>query len=246
MNLRSEWYRQELKTGKEPIVHRSLEEENFFYQAVSSGDMDVVKKNCMKNTFINPEGMGILSTNPLTNIKYHFVVTVAMITRCCVNAGMELEQAYQLSDFYILKMDNCNSIKDVNQLHKTMAIDYTEKMLFLKKSSAISKSITLCIDYIYSHINSRITIEELAEYVSLSPSYLSRLFKKELGTSISEYITKRKIEKAQNLLRYSDSSIIDIANYLSFSSQSHFIQVFKNTVGLTPKKYRDYFYRISW
>lgn len=246
MNLRKEWYRQELNPEEEPIIHRPLEEEYYFYRAVSSGDIDVVQKNCMKNDFINPEGAGILSTNPLTNIRYHFVVTVAMITRCCVNAGMELEQAYQLSDFYILKMDNCNSIEAINQLHKKMAIDYTEKMLFLKKSSVISKSITLCIDYIYSHINSRITIEDLAEYVSLSPSYLSRLFKKELGVSVSEYIIKKKIEKAQNLLRYSDNSIIDIANYLSFSSQSHFIQVFKNTVGLTPKKYRDYFYRSSW
>ncbi len=246
MNLRNEWYRKELKTGEESIVHRPLEEEYSFYRAVSSGDMDAVQKNCKKDAFINPDGVGILSTNPLTNIRYHFVVTVAIITRFCVDAGMELEQAYQLSDFYILKMDSCNSIDAINKLHKTMAIDYTEKMLFLKKSFVISKSITLCIDYIYSHINSRITIEELAEYVNLSPSYLSRLFKKELGVSVSEYIIKRKVEKAQNLLRYSDSSIIDIANYLSFSSQSHFIQVFKNTVGLTPKKYRDFFYRISW
>ena len=246
MNLRNEWYQQELKPSEEPIIHRPLEEEYFFYRAVSSGDMDVVQKNCMKNNFLNPNGVGILSTSPLTNIRYHFIVTGAMITRFCVEAGMELEQAYQLSDFYILKMDTCNSIDAINKLHKTMAIDFTEKMLFLKKSSVISKSITLCIDYIYSHINSRITIEELAEYVSLSTSYLSRLFKKELGVSVSEYIVKRKIEKAQNLLRYSDNSIIDIANYLSFSSQSHFIQVFKNTVGLTPKKYRDYFYRASW
>lgn len=246
MNLRNEWYRKELKTGEESIVHRPLEEEYSFYRAVSSGDMDAVQKNCKKDAFINPDGVGVLSTNPLTNIKYHFVVTVAIITRFCVDAGMEMEQAYQLSDFYILKMDSCNSIDAINKLHKTMAIDYTEKMLFLKKSFVISKSITLCIDYIYSHINSRVTIEELAEYVNLSPSYLSRLFKKELGVSVSEYIIKRKVEKAQNLLRYSDSSIIDIANYLSFSSQSHFIQVFKNTVGLTPKKYRDFFYRISW
>ena len=245
MSLRNEWYRQELKTGEESIVHRPLEEEYSFYRSVSSGDMEAVQKNCTKEAFINPDGAGILSTNPLTNIRYHFVVTVAMITRFCVEAGMELEQAYQLSDFYILKMDNCNSIDVISKLHKSMAIDYTEKMLFLKKSSVISKSITLCIDYIYSHINSRITIEELAEHVCLSPSYLSRLFKKELGVPVSEYIIKKKIEKAQNLLRYSDSSIIDIANYLSFSSQSHFIQVFKNTVGLTPKKYRDHFYRTS-
>ena len=246
MGYQDEWLLLEAEDDIDEVEHRQPTEEFLFYQAVTNGDVEAVRKNCKQERFLDSDGVGVLSRNPVTNLKYHFVITTAMITRLCKQKGMELEQAYQLSDFYILKMDNCNSIDVISKLHKSMAIDYTEKMLFLKKSSVISKSITLCIDYIYSHINSRITIEELAEHVCLSPSYLSRLFKKELGVPVSEYIIKKKIEKAQNLLRYSDSSIIDIANYLSFSSQSHFIQVFKNTVGLTPKKYRDHFYRTSW
>lgn len=246
MNLRNEWYQEELQKNEESLSHRPLEEEYSFYQAVSSGDMDFVQKNCRENAFTNPDGMGILSTNPLTNIKYHFVVTVAMITRRCVEAGMELEQAFRLSDFYILKMDACTSIEAISKLHKQMAIDYTRKMLLVKKSAILSKPIILCMDYIYSHINHRITVEGLAEYAGLSPSYLSRLFKKELDISVSDYICEMKIEKAQHLLKYSDYSLIEIANYLAFSSQSHFIQTFKKLVGLTPKKYRDHYYRTSW
>ncbi len=245
MNIREEWFQSELSKEDDP-PHRSLEEEYSYYEAVSSGNIDYVQENCKRNTFINPEGMGILSTNPLTNIKYHFVVTAAMITRRCVEAGMELEQAYRLSDFYILKMDSCNSIQSISQLHKDMSLDFTGKMLLLKKNAAISKPIILCMDFIYNHISSRITIKELANYTDLSPSYLSRLFKKELGISISDYISEKKIEKAQNLLKYSDFTFIEIANYLAFSSQSHFIQTFKKAVGLTPKKYRDQHYRASW
>lgn len=246
MNLRNEWFQSELQKSEESIPHRPLEEEYTFYQAVSSGDMDFVQKNCRENTFTNPEGMGILSANPLTNIKYHFVVTVAMITRRCVEAGMELEQAFRLSDFYILKMDAYSSIEDISKLHKQMVLDYTRKMLLVKKSNALSKPIVLCMDYIYSHINQRITVEELAEYADLSPSYLSRLFKKELNISVSDYICEMKIEKAQHLLKYSDYSLVEIANYLAFSSQSHFIQTFKKLIGVTPKKYRDHYYRTSW
>lgn len=246
MNLRSEWYQQELEKSEESLAHRPLEEEYSFYQAVSSGDMKFVQENCDIHAFTNPEGMGILSTNPLRNIKYHFIVTVAMITRRCVESGMELEQAYRLSDFYILKMDSCSTVEEISQLHSEMSLDYTGKMLLLKKSNVISKSVILCMDYIYNHINSRITIDELADYTELSPSYLSRLFKKELGISISDYICQKKIEKAENLLKYSDYSLVEIANYLAFSSQSHFIQTFKKAVGLTPKKYRDYHYRTSW
>ncbi len=246
MNLQKEWYQQELKNIEESVTHRPLEEEFLFYQAVSSGDMNFVQKNCIENTFTEPDGMGVLSKNPITNIKYHFVVTVAMIVRHCVEAGMELEQAYRLSDFYILKMDTCSSIDAISRLHHNMVLDFTGRMLLLKKSSVISKSIILCMDYIYNHLNSPLTVPELAEYTNLSPSYLSRLFKKELGISISDYVREKKIEKAENLLKYSDYSFIEIANYLAFSSQSHFIQTFKKTVGLTPKKYRDKYYRTSW
>ena len=48
--------------------------------------MNFVQKNCIENTFTEPDGMGVLSKNPITNIKYHFVVTVAMIVRHCVEA----------------------------------------------------------------------------------------------------------------------------------------------------------------
>ena len=246
MTIRDEWFQSELQKSEESISHRPLEEEYSFYQAVSSGDMEFVQKNCRENTFTNPDGMGILSTNALTNIKYHFVVTVAMVTRRCVEAGMELEQAFRLSDFYILKMDACTSIEAISKLHKQMALDFTRKMLLVKKANVLSKPIVLCMDYIYSHINRRITVEELAEHADLSPSYLSRLFKKELNTSISEYVCEMKIEKAQHLLKYSDYSLVEIANYLAFSSQSHFIQTFKKLIGITPKKYRDHYYRTSW
>lgn len=246
MNLRKEWYEQELLKNEEAIAHRPLEEEYSFYHAVSSGDMDFVQENCKQDTFTKLEGMGILSTNDLTNLKYHFVITVAMITRQCVSAGMELEQAYRLSDFYILKMDSCTSIESVSQLHNTMALDFTGKMALVKRNSVISKPVVICINFIYSHLNTRITVQVLSEYTGLSASYLSRLFKKELGISISDYILEKKVEKSENLLKYSDYSLIDIANYLAFSSQSHFIQTFKKAVGITPNKYRNQYYHSSW
>ena len=246
MNLQREWYMKELKMSEEDNPHRPMEVEYSFYNAVSSGDMDYVRENIKEGDFKNPEGMGILSRNALTNLKYHFVVTVAMITRHCVEAGMELEQAYRLSDFYILKMDSMTTTEDIAALHDSMVLDFTGKMLLIKKQSIISKSITMCIEYVYNHIHDRITIEDLAAYTDLSPSYLSRLFKKELGISVSDYIREKKIDKAQNLLKYSDFTPVEIANYLSFSTQSHFIQAFEKMVGMTPKKYRDRYYRTSW
>ena len=137
-------------------------------------------------------------------------------------------------------------MKEISELHDVMALDFTGKMRLLQKNAALSKPIAQCIDYIYAHISSRITVDELAEYTGLSPSYLSRLFKQNLGVSISDYIREKKIEKAQNLLRFSDFSYVEIANYLSFSSQSHFIQTFEHYIGMTPKQYRNSKYKSTW
>lgn len=246
MGLLQDWYRKEALDSEEERTHRSQNEEIAFYQSVSSGDIDAVRQNCEQKRFTESEGVGVLSRDPVTNLKYHFVITTAFITRLCVESGMEMEQAFRLSDFYILKLDLLHTTEEIASLHDRMVLDFTGKMRLLRKNAGTSKPVTACIEYTYAHIKERITIEDLAAHTGLSASYLSRLFKEEVGISVSDYIREKKVEKAQNLLKFCDYSLIEIANYLSFSSQSHFIQIFKKLVGMTPKKYRDLYYCTTW
>ncbi len=246
MGLLQEWYIQEAIDNEEEKFHRPLSDEQLFFHAVSSGDIDFVRQNCKQKKFAETEGVGILSRDAVVNLKYHFVITAAFVTRLCVESGMELEQAFRLSDFYILKLDNVQTVQGVIDLHDRMVLDLTGKMRLLRRKPGTSKPVINCIDYIYAHIKERITIETLAEYTGLTASYLSRLFKKETGVSVSDYVREKKIEKAQHLLKFCDYSLVEIANYLSFSSQSHFIQLFKDFTGMTPKKYRDLHSSSSW
>ena len=239
MELQQEWYLRETADAEDEKRHRPMSEENAFWHAVSTGDLDVVRQNCKEKRFTATEGVGVLSRNAVTNMKYHFVITAAMITRVCEDAGMEMEQAFRLSDFYIIKLDNLHSIQAIEELHDRMVLDFTGKMRLLTKKSGTSKPVTDCIEYVYVHIQERVTVEDLAAHTGMSPSHLSRLFKKETGISISDYIREKKVEKAQELLRFCDFSLIEISNYLSFSSQSHFTQLFREFTGMTPKKYRD-------
>ena len=101
MSIIEEWYKQETIVSEEERTHRPQNEEKAFYQAVSSGDIDEVRRNCEQQRFTATDGVGILSKNAVTNLKYHFVITAAVITRLCVEKGMEMEQAFRLSDFYI-------------------------------------------------------------------------------------------------------------------------------------------------
>lgn len=246
MGYQDEWLLLEAGDDIDEIEHRPPTEEFMFYRAVMSGDVDAVRKNCEQGRFVESEGVGVLSRNPVTNLKYHFAITTAMITRLCKQNGMELEQAFRLSDFYIQKLDDIHTVEGVKILHDEMVMDYTEKMRRHFRNDTNSKHINACKEYIYSHIKERITIEDLADEFGVSASYLSRLFKKETGISVSAYIRQQKIEIAKNLLQFSGYSIIDIANRLSFSSQSHFIQQFRESVGMTPKKYRDLHYMVQW
>lgn len=246
MDISKEWYKSEFVNHESMHSHTPIEDEFKDYIAIAEGDIEYVINNRNDESFKNITGKGILSENELQNLKYHFVIAVSLITRYCVMNGLELEKAYNLSDFYILKADKCTSIPELVVLHNTMIYDFCNKMHILKKSKVLSKPVVLCMDYIYKNIHSRITIQQLAEYTNLSESYLSKIFRKEIGMPVSNYITLQKIDKAKNLLSYSDYSLSDIANYLAFSSQSHFIQVFQRHVGVTPHKYRDKHFRNNW
>lgn len=246
MGISREWYTQEVTDSEEEKFHRPLNEEQLFFHAVSSGDIDFVRENCKQNKFAETKGVGMLSHDPVTNLKYHFVITTAFVTRLCIGVGMEMEQAFRLSDFYILKLDGLHTCQAIISLHDQMVLDFTGKMRILTRSPGMSRPVTVCIDYIYAHIKERITIESLSEYTGLSVSYLSRLFKKETGVSVSDYIREKKIEKAQHLLKFCDYSLVEIANYLSFSSESHFIQLFKDFTGMTPRKYRNLYSSSDW
>ena len=97
-------------------------------------------------------------------------------------------------------------------------------------------------DYIYEHLHESITLADIAKAEGVNPSYLSKLFSKELGMGVKDYIIKAKIETSKNILRYSDFSILDISISLGYSSQSAFTSAFRKEVGMTPKKYRDMYY----
>lgn len=221
-------------------------EEMMFYRAAASGAIHLVQDNCSRGVFEDTEHMGHLSDDPVRNLKYHFVVTAAMLARFCAEGGMPVNEAFALSDHYIQKMDRSGSLAKIVLLHDQMALDFTGRMRSLKKLAASSKQVADAIDYVYTHLGERITVDELANAINISPTYLSRIFKQEVGVSVSEYIRQRKIDAAKNLLCYSRYELSDIASMLSYSSQSHFIQQFRAAVGMTPKAYRDKNFMNNW
>lgn len=223
------------------VSHLSYEREMAFFHSIGQGDIDEARR--LYKPF-NCEEMGVLSYDSLRNLKYHLIITVALITRYCIEGGMEMETAYNISDIYIRSIDKCRTEDEINMLHRELVDDYAQRMNIIRKQNRYPKVITICLDYIYDNLHKKITLEALAEKVSLSPSYLSKLFHKEVGITLSAYITKKRIEAAENMLKFSDYSCLEISDYLCFSSESHFIHIFKMHTGYTPKNYREHFFRL--
>ena len=92
MRYHDEWLKLEAEDELDEFYHRHPESEYLFYRAVANGNVEAVRENCENGKFLELDGVGILSKDPVTNLKYHFVVTAAMITRICWQNGMELEQ----------------------------------------------------------------------------------------------------------------------------------------------------------
>lgn len=115
--------------------------------------------------------------------------------------------------------------------------------LILENQSASSNEINMILNYIEMHYQEGISLEEVAEFIHLSPNYVSRLFKKEVQTTFVNYVTDRKIEHAKYLLKNTSLPVVNIAMDLSFQEHTYFSKVFKRLVGQSPTEYRNQYGR---
>lgn len=212
------------------------------YMDVQQGNVEAVRESFAKVRTNFSEGKGQLSDDPVRNIRYHLIVSVAVISRICVEGGLSHDEAYTLGDIYIRRADKCSDYEGILDIFAEMRLDYAQRMHDLRKNNVISLHIRRCIDYIYDNLHEPLTVNLLAEVVGLNRTYLSKLFAKETGSTIRSFINNARIRTAENLLKYTDHSLSEISFALGFSSQSAFISVFKKINGSTPRDFRNRYY----
>ena len=143
--------------------------------------------------------------------------------------------------------DDCNLYRDLEkndtlQEIKTWIYEVLPKMENFIKEKKESKAYHLVesvLKYIQNNYNKDISLNSMAEHVSLSTPYLSKLFKKETGENFLEYLTKTRIEKSKELLTNPKYKITSIAVEVNFGNAQNFIRIFKRYEGMTPGQYRE-------
>lgn len=209
--------------------------EKEYYGYVQRGDIDGLK-DFLGHTPKIAEGK--VAGDSLRQAKNIFISSITMITRKAIEGGLDAETAYLLSDSYIQEVEKMTDSSAITFLNATAAMDFTKRVSEAKIPSGMPLDIYKAIQYISNHVNQNISVEEVADYLGMERSTLSKKFKRELGFNISAFIMRKKLEEARSLLHYSDRTISEISEYLCFSTQSYFQNVFKKKYGMTPKEYR--------
>ncbi|MCD8301262.1 MAG: AraC family transcriptional regulator [Clostridiales bacterium] len=103
------------------------------------------------------------------------------------------------------------------------------------KSGRLGHQIQIYVD---EHLTEDLSVQSVAEYFEISSTYLSRLFKRVVGTSMRQYIIRRRIGEAQTLLLVSDLPVKKVAEQVGYDNLSHFVKMFTKNVGISPLRYR--------
>lgn len=236
--MQQEFVNKHMEQKEAQTYHDSYLWEQEFYSLIQNGNSAALK-TFFQNSHQLPANEGSMATTPLRNSKNIFIGTVTKIGMlAAIPGGLDVEQTYGLIDMYTKECERLTTIEDINVLHTRMVFDFCERMSEVQIPEGLSKEVYQCMCYIRNHTNASISISDVATEVHRSTSYISGKFQQELGINIGAYIRRCKLEKAKSLLVYSNKSLSEISNYLCFSSQSYFQNVFKKKYGMTPMKYR--------
>nr|WP_297708231.1 helix-turn-helix domain-containing protein [uncultured Butyrivibrio sp.] len=210
--------------------------EQEYYGYVERGDISGLEAMIRNVPNMNE---GQIASDSLRQAKNIFIASMALVTRRAIAGGLDIETSYQLSDSYIQEAERMTDASAVTLLNATAVMDFTRRVAETKIPMDMPPDIYKAIQFISNHVNQNISVEDVSEYLGIDRSTLSRKFKKELGFNISSYIMRRKLEEAKSLLIYTDKTISEISEYLCFSTQSYFQNVFKKKYGQTPKEFRS-------
>lgn len=167
------------------------------------------------------------------------IVNITLLARAAIEAGLSPAVAYRLSGYYIRKCDLLHDQAQILHLRNRAIEEMTARVNEKRRHIRTSGYVESCKDYIARHYREKIYLDTIADSLGISSAYLSKLFRKETGVCLQDYVNQVRVERAANLLIYSDKSLPAIAQYVHFPNQSYFGKMFKRFQNMTPREFRD-------
>lgn len=178
--------------------------------------------------------------NSMNELSETLEETISELKTANVSLQQDIEKKEQIDEMRKEFLSNVS--------HELMTLQRQADLLLVQASSATeslgdgddTEKSAMIVKKIFELVkeNKAITREELASQVFLSPDYMAKVFKKETGKRISDYLSEVRLQEAKCLLTDTTRSISDIASSLSYSNFSGFSRMFKSETGLSPAEYR--------
>lgn len=215
-------------------VHSPYLLESKLIGAISVGNTELAE-SILKE--INLRERAKLAPEVVRSNKNSVIASITLFTRAAITAGVIDEDAYTISDQLINEVEASKSLQEINELeYKALHIISKNVRNFL--SNQYNGIALRAMQVIKSDLKSKLTLSIIASKINVTPVYLSELFRKETGKSISKYIIEAKINESVSYLKNSNYSIAEIADMYNFSSVSYYIKHFRAIFNLTPGSYR--------
>jgi len=210
--------------------------ENHLLTMVENGDVEALEASARLASSVNPASLG--DGDHIRQLKNIAIIFTALCTRAAVRGGLPVELAYMISDKYIQNIERGRSLKEIAAQNMSMQREFVTRVHAVREQAELPPQIIRCCAILERDFRKKINLEEVARELWYSPTYLSRLFNKEMNMSITDYVTAIRIREAKKLLRASSESIQQLSYELGFSSPGYFIDKFKAATGMTPNEYR--------
>lgn len=230
-----QFYRVRIENQENEYLHPSYQLEQRLLTAIKRGSEEEAIRSLHR---INRQERAKLSSNKIRSLKNSVICSCTIFTRAAIEAGVHPENAYNLSDALIQEIENINDKKALESFEINMVYTFI-KTIKEEKIPQYSSIVKKAVSLIHKKILSDLTLQKIADELYVNASYLSSIFKKETGTSLMEYINRKKIEESKYFLLHSPMMISDISNLFHFCNQSYYTSVFKQVTGLTPNKFRE-------
>ena len=224
---------------EQELPHNPYDQEVRELDSIRHGDVEMLNRS-LAETYRGEVGQ--LAKNQVRQAKNIAICVIALASRAAISGGMIPEEAFSMVDGYIMKIEDMNNAVKIDSMMRQAEYEFAECVAEIHKNQQKNEQKNELVEwtknYIYQNLHSDIVIGEIGQKIGVNTSYLSDLFHKVEGTTIQQYICKEKIRLAENMLRYSDYEVKEIASYLSFCSQSYFGNIFRQQTGMTPARYR--------
>lgn len=160
------------------------------------------------------------------------------------------EEVYYVLKSLVLELDRQDTVNTsfmIELLFSQLLVRIARLRIAAEGSEPLADGyITKSIQYMHQNVDQRLQVKDVAGFVNLHPGYLHRIFKKHTDQTLTEYLTKVRMDKAKMLLSQTEIPVQDIPDYVGISSRQYFHTLFKKHTGLTPVKYRELGERKSW